>query len=370
MRLHVHRLLLIVGCMLLVGCRAEEAAQPTSDVGQLDIGQQDGGQHDVGQQIVGQQNSAELPQSAPAAQGMDETVLNEIPAYIEQNLSHLHSVLVLRNGELVYEHYVGDRDSDSAERLFSVTKSVTSALIGIAQDKQLIDDLDQPLSDFFSAEQLSDSDPRLASVTLRQLLTMISGTWCSNDSCHNNTLSQVLRRPLRNDPGTVFVYDTSASHLLSGVLTEVTGMSVAAYAQQEIFAPLGIAAPEWDQDVQGLNFGGKGLSLRPRDMAKFGQLFLQQGMWQGERLISAEYVADSTKNHVAAITTEEQYGYLWWIGEIDGYHTYAAVGYGGQFIHVTPALQLVSVITSDYSQPWADNVSIIEQVIVPAVTER
>ncbi len=294
-------------------------------------------------------------------------MLAEIPAYRDENVEQLNSVLVIRNGELVYEHYFDAVTEDTVDQVWSVTKSVTSALIGIALDDGLIESVNQPIGGFFSADQLADSDPRLAEITVHELLTMTSGSWCGNDGCHDDAIGDVLDRELRNEPGETFVYDTGASHLLSGVLTHVTGMSESAYAEQELFAPLNIETSEWATDSDGDNFGGKGLQLRPRDMAKFGQLFLDQGVWQGEQLISAEFVQQATTSQVE--TGEASgYGYLWWLGEVEGYASYAAVGFGGQFVHVVPELELVTVLTSNYWPPRDNSSEIIEALIVPAVT--
>ena len=303
----------------------------------------------------------------PEEQGMNGAQLDKMPAHIEESLSHLHSVLVVRNGVLVWEYYADGRDSDSADVVWSITKSVTSMLIGIAIDEGLIESVDQTVGDFFSSEELASSDPAMDDVTIRDLLTMTSGLDCNGDRCHNDSLRQALDRTMSEAPGEVFNYDTGASHLLAGILASATGVSPEAYAAEKLFVPIGIEPPLWQPDSSGLPFGGKGLVMRPRDLAKFGQLLLDDGEWWGEVLISAEFIAEATQNQVSSLT-DEQYGYLFWIDETDdGYPAYSAVGFGGQYITVVPELELVVVITSNFSRPWRENASIIEPFIIASI---
>lgn len=309
----------------------------------------------------------EWPVSEPEAQGMDAELLAQIPTFVADTVPQVESVLVIRNGEIVYEAYFG-RTADTVDHVWSVTKSVTSALIGIAIDDGLIDSVDQPLTDFFSADQLVNSDPLLATVTLRDLLTMTSGIACPGDSCHGASLADSLGRELTGEPGDGFVYDTGASHLLAGVLESATGMGVQAYADAKLFAPLQFDAYEWDSDSGGTPFGGKGLQLNARDMAKLGQLFLDGGVWMGDAVISAEYVTESISPQVD-LGEGADYGYLWWLAETVGYDSYAAVGYGGQYVHVVPELDLVTVLASSYIPARDNSVELIDALIVPAVLD-
>ena len=312
-----------------------------------------------------QVNSAETAEQ----QGFDPDMLAQIPTYVEDRFSHLFSVLVLRNGQLVHEWYAEDVNSETPAVVFSVTKSVVSTLIGIAIDDGLIASVDQTLGELIPLQLPVDGDPRTAEVTLRQLLTMTSGIYCRNDGCHDSSVPESAARDLEEDPGVTFAYDTGASHLLSAVLEEVTGMTTYEYAEQELFDPMNFSGESWDVDADGVHFGGKGLNLRPRDMAKFGQLFLNDGQWEGEQLISAEYVAAATTNQLSDTQSTEEYGYLWWPGEVEGYETYAAVGYAGQYVTVVPELELVVVITSSFWRRHANNNAIIRELIVPAIVD-
>ncbi|MGB1249132.1 MAG: serine hydrolase domain-containing protein [Candidatus Promineifilaceae bacterium] len=300
-------------------------------------------------------------------QGFDPDMLAQIPTYVEDGYSHLFSVLVLRNGELVSEWYADDQNADTPAVAFSVTKSFMSALIGIALEEGLIDSVQQTLGELIPLSLPVDGDPRTADITLKQLLTMTSGMYCSNDSCHGTSIPEATSRELELDPGTQFVYDTGASHLLSAVLEEATGMTAYEYAEQKLFTPLGFEGESWDTDSDGVYFGGKGLNLRPRDMAKFGQLFLDEGQWDGVQLVSADYIRESTTDRLDNVAADGEYGYLWWPGEVEGHTAYSAVGYGGQYITVVPDLELVVVITSNYWRQYPNNNAIIEELIVPAI---
>ncbi len=309
----------------------------------------------------------EWAESAPEAQGMNRAKLDEMPIYITDAVQQIHSVLVVRNGTLVYEYYKDGREAESADVVWSVTKSITSLLIGIAIDEGLLT-VEQTLGEILTAQQLADSDPALATITVRDLLTMTSGISCRNDDCHDDTLATVLADELSDPPSTTFAYDTGASHLLSAVLEQVTGMPPHDYAAKKLFIPLGIVPPPWEIDDDGNTFGGKGIAMFPRDMAKLGQLLLDEGVWDGERLISAEYIAEATQNQIADVSDTE-YGYLFWMGDAGGYETFSAIGFGGQYITVVPELELVITITSDFFPPKDGSDSIIEPFIIAAVQE-
>lgn len=310
---------------------------------------------------------SEWVESEPEEQGMDSTQLDKLAPHIEDELAHINSVVVVRNGVLVHEYYKEGRTAHSGDLVWSITKSVTSILVGIAIDEGLLE-LDHTLADIFDAEQLADSDPSLATVTVRDLLTMTAGIVCPDDSCHDKSLSTMLAHDLSHEPGTAFIYDTGATHLLSAVLEQVTGMPLNQYAAQKLFVPLGIEPPPWEIDSEGNPYGGKGLAMWPRDMAKFGQLVLDEGIWEGKRVVSANYINAATQNQVSEVTST-QYGYLFWIKEEGDDKTISAVGYGGQYIMIVPRHELVVVITSDFLPPRSGSESIIEPFIIGAILE-
>jgi len=273
-------------------------------------------------------------------------------------------VVVVRNGVLVYEYYADGRTRDSGDIVWSVTKSFTSLLVGIAIDEGLIESVDQPIVELLDPAVLGESDSDLAEVTLEQLLTMSSGVACPGDRCHDDTVEMIAGRDLRYEAGEVFMYDTGSTHLLSAALENVTGIPIHEYATEKIFMPLGIEPPPWEIDDEGMPFGGKGLAMRPRDLAKFGQLLLDDGVFAGERIISEEYLESATQNQVSGLTDEE-YGYLFWIDD----DSFSAVGYGGQFITIVPEQELVVVITSNFIPAQSGSETIIKPYIIGAISK-
>jgi CubicO group peptidase (beta-lactamase class C family) len=168
-------------------------------------------------------------------------------------------------------------------------------------------------------------------------------------------------------PGTTFAYNTPAAHLLSGVLTKATGMSMTDFAQQVLFTPLGITPGDWPTDPDGYYAGAHALHLRARDMAKFGYLYLNHGLWDGQQIVPAEWVDASTKREsVGGFPQEVGYGYLWWVTQEAGHDAYFAAGYGGQYIEVIPDLELVVVITSNLDGLHITNRDLVSRFIVPA----
>jgi CubicO group peptidase (beta-lactamase class C family) len=255
----------------------------------------------------------------------------------------LGSVLVQRHGQLVFERYYHGATAGKPRNVFSVTKSVVSALVGIAIRDGGLESVDQRLVDFFPGELNDVPDPRIRRITLRHLLTMTAGYHGTAAVDSEDWVRLLLNRPLESDPGREFFYDDGSAHLLSAVLTKVTHSPAEKLADRKLFAPLGIAHPKWQSDGQGNSLGSTGLLLRSRDLLRLGELYLRQGRWRGRQLVPAAWVGDSTSEQIA-IPGGYAYGYLWWIntGPRGGF---LAQGYAGQMIAVFPRLDLVAVLT-------------------------
>jgi CubicO group peptidase (beta-lactamase class C family) len=307
---------------------------------------------------------------------MDIRLLTRVDCEVRTNLPTVYSVLVARGGHLVFEeYYQGCRQWDRFG-IRSVTKSVISALIGIALRDRYLSDLDQSIAAFFLQSGSLDADPRKHTITIRHLLTMTAGFVCEEGGYtggragSGDWAAAMLQRPLVHDPGAVFAYDDGASQILSAILVKVTGMSVLAFAQQHLFGPLSIATPPWEADPSGTHIGGWGLSLTARDMATFGALYLHDGRWNDRQIVPAEYVRASTTEHTPGGFPEEVgYGYHWWVTTVGRRHAYFAAGYGGQYIFVVPDLDLVAVTTARYDLAPADLPDIrylITDFVVPA----
>jgi CubicO group peptidase (beta-lactamase class C family) len=340
----------------------------------------------------------------PAEAGMDPKVL----AVLDTNVAYhpqLRSLLVVRHGYLVYERY-WNGDAGTGQEAFSVTKSFTSALVGIALRDHHLKSLNQTVGELLAAHLPPNADPRLAKVTVGQLLTMTAGlagdTSPGGDPDLTYRLYQsrdwvrhILARKLVTKPGTTFAYSNASSHLLSAIVADTTGRSTLAFARAKLFAPLGIhtehafqpvgaafpTPPEerayerakvaWVTDPQGYHSGFAGLQLPARDLAKLGYLYLNGGRWDGVQIVPASYVRASTQRQSDPPPGGpfDGYGYQWWVTSDHGHPSFIAVGLGGQFIQVIPDLDVVVVITSDAENGRDDALNLVGEAITPAVTD-
>jgi CubicO group peptidase (beta-lactamase class C family) len=306
--------------------------------------------------------------ATPESQGMDAQRLAALLETVQQERLNLHSLLIIRNGYLVSESYFGAYGPTTPHETYSCTKSVIATLIGIAIDQGQIAGVEEPLAALLP--ERSFAAPQLAQMPLEHVLTMRTGLeWQDTDPTFGamyrsrDWVGFVLDRPVAQPPGTTFNYCSGCSHILSAVLQQNTGMNPRAYAEQYLFGPLGISNFSWESDPDGLPIGGWGLSLTPRDMAKLGYLYLQQGQWEGKQLVSSAWVAEATRKHTPS-DGPLGYGYQWWTYPTGG--AYAALGRYGQTIFVAPQQNLVVVTTAQL--PNHDRIfELIETYVLPAV---
>ncbi len=300
--------------------------------------------------------------STPELQGMDPAKLMIADEFIQNRLPDTFSLLVVRKGYLVFEKYYSWGSPYKYAVVHSVTKSVTSALIGIALDKGYLQSLDQKLIEFFPEYVTVDLDQRKKEISLKHLLTMSAGfKWDDRGPSMRDWYSSsdwfkfAIRLPQENDPGEVFNYNSATSHLLSGILSRSTKTSTLDFAKRNLFEPLGIRSAYWHQDPQGNYIGGFGLGLSARDLAKIGFLYLNNGYWNGQSIVPEHWVNESTAQQIQAFSHPMYgtfgYGYQWWVKQIDGCSSYWAWGRRGQFIVVVPELDLVIAVTSNPDQP-------------------
>jgi CubicO group peptidase (beta-lactamase class C family) len=314
--------------------------------------------------------------STPEEQGIDSAQLVKMLDLIQAAHHPIHSMLIIRNGRLVMEAYPYPYDTDTLHVIMSCTKSVTSSLIGIALEQGKIANVSQRVLDFFPDRQVANLNDAKKGMTLENLLTMSGGFDWPGGMLESPILSQlwqspnwvqfVLDRPLSDSPGSRFVYNSGGSHLLSAILQKSVGMTAEAFAKTNLFAPLGIDKWHWETDPQGASVGGWGLWLRPRDMAKFGYLYLNGGKWEDRQVVPASWVAASWQKQIAAGGSwlAENYGYQWWI-DARGY--YMALGYAGQYILIMPDRNLIMVTTSGFSpQDFFTPETLFNQYIRPA----
>jgi CubicO group peptidase (beta-lactamase class C family) len=322
------------------------------------------------------------PASTPAEQGLDSRLVAEM--YLNAaELETLYSLLVIKNGYLVAEDYFNEGSVDQKDRLQSVTKSYTSALVGIALEQGCLSSVDQKLLEFFPEVAGRISDPRKEQITVRNLLEMRAGypseeesqaLWDGLLSGHYPPLIEEF--PLVSDPGTRFHYSNLSSNWLGIIVDRSCGMNLKAYAEEHLFSPLEVAPGEWGQDAEGHNNGCGDLHLSARDAAKFGLLYLNDGVYEGNQIIPANWVEDSLQTYsvneafVKSIGDFRDigYGYQWWSANAGDYLVNFAWGHGGQLIVLVDELDMVIVTTSypfwleHNDQSWKQEKAIISMV--------
>jgi CubicO group peptidase (beta-lactamase class C family) len=281
-------------------------------------------------------------------EGVDARALGEVPS--------LSALVAARHGAIVFERYYGGHDPERPINTRSVTKSVTGTLVGTARKQGLFDSIHATVGETIPERIPDGADPRVADVTLWQLLTMTSGLqWDAHGDWFRlleapDWVAMTLGLPVVGLPGQTYVYNTGGSHVLGVMVAKVAGMPLEEYAQEALFGPLGITPGEWMRSPQGEVSAGSGLELTARDTLKLGYLYLRGGAWDGEQIIEPEYAAEATTWQSAGDSTGAWagYGFQWWVTATNaGYPAYFALGYGGQHIFVVPALDLVVVAAID-----------------------
>jgi CubicO group peptidase (beta-lactamase class C family) len=266
-------------------------------------------------------------------------------------LPRLHSLLVSRRGEVILERYFNGRRATTPANVKSVSKSLISALVGIAFDRKMLD-LKQPIGRYFPASLSTPADEAKRGITIEHLLIMQSGLESTSNRNYGawvqsgNWVRHALARPLLSAPGTNMTYSTGNSHLLSAILTKATGKSTWQFAQEALARPLGFNLAQWPRDPQGVYFGGNDMLMTPRQMLAFGELYLNDGRAGALHVVSEKYVEDSCEPRGRSRISGREYGYGWWIREMAGRKACYAWGFGGQFIILVPSLELVVVSTS------------------------
>ena len=313
--------------------------------------------------------------ATPESQGMRSGVLADMLDLVWQENLEIDSILIIRDGHVVLDTYHFPRKPDSKHNIFSCTKSISSTLIGIAIDKGYIRSVDQPLLDFFPDKPPGNPAEGKHEITLKHVLQMSTGLGCRDSYRYQwrgltrmrwseDWVQYMIDLPLLEPPGTHFEYCNGASFLLTAIIEKITGKTGVEFAKEHLFTPLGIKDIYWPANIYGQAIGWGRLHLRPRDMARFGYLFLNNGNWEGRQLVSARWVADATRKHVPA-TLMPGYGYQWWVM---GPERYAAKGYRGQRIFVLKDKNMVVVFTGRLkNKDLLIPTGILNGYIIPAV---
>lgn len=269
-----------------------------------------------------------------------------------EELPRLHSLLVSRRGTLILERYFHGARRDRPANVKSVSKSIISALVGIAIDRRLIPGVAAPLSRYFPDLLQRPSEAPKRNITVEDLLTMRSGLEGTSNRNYGawvrsaNWVKHALGRPLLFEPGTEMEYSTGNTHLLSAILTKATRTSTWQFAQETLARPLGFTLARWPRDPQGVYFGGNEMLLTPRQMIAFGEMYLNRGRIGQRQVVPEGWVKASFMPRGRSDWSGREYGYGWWISEVGGRTVNYAWGYGGQFIFVVPDLDLVIATTS------------------------
>lgn len=340
----------------------------------------------------------------PEHVGMDGSKFKDLESMIKSQYKNINGIVVVRKGYMVFERYYNGYDHLDAHHVASVTKSVISALIGIAIDAEYIKNIDQKVLDFFPEYATDEGELQKRTITIRHLLTMTAPfpfSWKEGNKEGREPLDRLRRQ--RNwvmyilnlmgqsgQPGR-FQYYTAGTHLLSAIITRTTGMCAREFANERLFRSIGmIEIPDhemksfgldevfgknitgWIKDPNGNNTGGWGLTLTPRDMARFGLLYLNQGIWEDKQIISKDWIHESTDKSIVLDSKGNGYngyGYLWWRREEDGIFAYSALGDGGNVICCIPEKDLVVVIASKIINNPKDSWQLFEKSIIPSIID-
>ena len=323
------------------------------------------------------------PVSSPAEQGLDPRQVADLYQDAEE-VDTLYGLLVIKDGYLVAEKYYNGRSADSRDPLASVTKSITSALAGIALERGCLDSLDVKMADYFPDYAAQFQDPRKMAITLEQMLQMRSGyPWEEFNPPYLDSLfrsprwiPQIVNFPLNSDPGTEFGYSNLTAHLSGVIVAKACGQSLYALAEENLFDPIGGKMGTWPYDPSGFNYGSGALSITARDAAHFGLLYLNQGAYQDQQILSSDWVEASLARYSTGIYGEGLgrymrdigYGYFWWSARSGAHDFNFAWGHGGNLIVLVPDLDLVIVTTADNlsgvfgEEAWEKESAIIDLV--------
>jgi CubicO group peptidase (beta-lactamase class C family) len=328
--------------------------------------------------------------STPAAQGVDPNLVARL-YHDAAGLETLYALLVVKNDQLLAEKYFNAGAVDQLSGRQSATKSVTSALVGIALEEGCLSSVDQKMIEFFPESAGQITDARKKQITIRELLQMRAGfPWEELEPpyfdilfMHDNWqwLPHVVDVPLTSDPGAEFKYSNLTSHLLGIIVARACHTDLRSFAQEHVFSPIGAKVGPWTTDPNGYNWGHFEINLTARDMARFGLLYLHRGEYQGKRVISASWVEDSLRRYSEGINftgwfssklghyvRDVGYGYQWWSGRAGAHRFDFAWGHGGQLIVLVHDLNMVVVTTADplYQLPgeagWKHEGAIIDLV--------
>jgi CubicO group peptidase (beta-lactamase class C family) len=292
--------------------------------------------------------AADLPRSNPEAQGVSSSALLKFVEAADQKIESMNSFMLVRHGHVVAEGWWAPYEAESPHSLYSLSKSFTSTAVGLAIAEGKLS-LDDEVLKFFPEDAPSEPSKNLKAMRVSDLLRMSTGQQTEPSRTPNQPWTKsFMAHAVPFKPGTHFLYNTSATYLLSAILQKVTGVTVLDYLKPRLFEPLGIENPTWESSPQGISAGGYGLSIRTEDIAKFGQLYLQKGEWHGKQLVPTGWVEAATARQTSNGSNpksdwDQGYGYQFWRSR---HGAYRGDGAFGQFCVVLPEQDAVIAITS------------------------
>ena len=313
-----------------------------------------------------------LPRATPESQGIASSAILRFVEAVESQVHEFHSFMLMRHGKVIAEGWWSPYRPESPHMLFSLSKSFTSTAVGLAVTEGRFS-VDDPVLTFFPDEAPAEVNAYLAAMCVRHLLSMSTGhaedtTPRMTERSDGNWTKGFFEVPVLHQPGTHFLYNTGATYMLSAIVQKTTGMKLVDYLRPRLFEPLGIENAVWEESPQGINTGGFGLSVKTEDIVRFGQLYLQQGMWEGSRILPESWVAEATSFHVSngddvASDWAQGYGYQFWRCR---HNAYRGDGAFGQYCIVMPEQDAVLAITGglgDMQPP----LSLIWEILLPAM---
>jgi CubicO group peptidase (beta-lactamase class C family) len=293
-----------------------------------------------------------LQRTSPETQGVPSAAILNFVEAADQTIAHLNSFMLLRHGAVIAEGWWSPYAPEYPHMLFSLSKSFTSTAVGLAVQEERLTVEDRVI-DFFPDDLPATVSENLAAMRVQDLLAMATGhvedtTGALRQREDGNWTAAFLAQPVERQPGTYFLYNSGASYMLSAIVQKLTGQTLTNYLTPRLFQPLGIESPTWESSPQGINVGGWGLNIKTEDIARFGQLYLQKGVWQGQQLIPAAWVAEATAVHSDNSRNEnpdwaQGYGYQFWRCR---HNAYRGDGAFGQFCIVMPEQDAVLAITA------------------------
>jgi len=331
--------------------------------------------------LAGAPGASAQPASPPPASVPDQKLIEETVARARE-LPNLRSLIVSHDGDILAEHAFAGARLDRPTNIKSVSKTIMSALVGIAIDRGVLQGVDQPVASILGQSIPAGADPRIRQVTIGHLLSMQAGlertsgrnygAWISSD----NWVRYVLSRPFVDEPGGRMLYSTGSTHLLSAALTRASKRSTLDLARDWLGDPLEIDVAPWTRDPQGIYLGGNEMALSPRALWRFGEMYRQGGKIDGRRVVSDKWIRESWTPRTSSPFTGDSYGYGWFMREMRGHRVHYAWGFGGQMLYVIPSLGLTVVMTSSSTEPSReDNYvgqlhALVADGIVPALLPK